>query len=170
MPRPRKSVPTYAHHKPTDQAYVRVPDGSGGRRVIYLGKYDSPESRAEYARVVAELAVSRPAAAADRPAGRGPDVTVNEVLLGFWKHAERHYRRADGSPTNELSQYRQTFRLVKELYGHTPAREFGPLALKALRQAFIDAGWTRKLVNQRVGRVRRVLKWAASEQLVPVAV
>ena len=33
----------------------------------------------------------------------------------------------------------------------------------------IDAGWTRKLVNQRVGRVKRVFKWAASEQLIPVA-
>jgi hypothetical protein len=38
MSRHRKTVPTYFHHKPTDQAYVRLPDGTGGRRVIYLGK------------------------------------------------------------------------------------------------------------------------------------
>src|SRR5262249_24538118 len=90
--------------------------------------------------------------------------------VAFLDYAEDHYRRADGTPTNELPQYCQTFRLVRQLYGHTPAREFGPRSLKALRQRMIDAGWTRKLVNQRVGRVRRVFKWAASEELIPAAV
>jgi integrase len=168
MPRPKKSVPSYSLHKPTGQAYVRLPDGAGGRKTVYLGAYDSPESRAEYARLVAELAAAPvPAAPTDRG---GPGLSVNELLLAFWRHAERHYRRADGTPTNELPQYRQTFRLVKELYGHTPAAGFGPRALKVLRQRMIDAGWNRKLVNQRVGRVRRVFKWAASEELLPVAV
>ena len=55
MPRPRNAVPSYAHHKPTDQAYLRLPDGNGGRRLVYLGKYNSPESRSEYARIVAGL-------------------------------------------------------------------------------------------------------------------
>ncbi len=27
-------------------------------------------------------------------------MTVNEVLLGFLRHADAHYRRADGTPTN----------------------------------------------------------------------
>jgi formylglycine-generating enzyme required for sulfatase activity len=27
---------------------------------------------------------------------------VNELLIGFWRFAEQHYRRSDGSPTNEL--------------------------------------------------------------------
>jgi integrase len=30
--------------------------------------------------------------------------------------------------------------------------------------------WSRKVINQRIGRIRRAFKWAASEQLVPVAV
>jgi integrase len=95
---------------------------------------------------------------------------VNEVLLGFWHHAERHFRLADGSSTNELAQYRQTFRLVKELCGTSSAAAFGPKALKILRQRMIDAGWTRKLINQRVGRVRRAFRWAASEELIPAGV
>jgi hypothetical protein len=52
-------------------------------------------------------------------------VSVSELLLGFLVHADTHYRRADGTPTNELPQFKQTFRLVRELYGHAPAREFG---------------------------------------------
>ena len=67
----------------------------------------------------------------------GSDITVNEVLVKFLDHAERYYRREDGTPTNEVSQFKQTFRPLRELYGHTPAREFGPLALKAGRERMI---------------------------------
>jgi integrase len=171
MPRRKNSVPAYSRHKPTNQAYVRIPDGSGGRRAVYLGVYDSPDSRAEYVRVLAELAVapvaSRPADHFDPPRC---GLAVNELLVAFLRHADRHYRRADGTPTNEVPQFKQTFRLVRELYGHTPAVEFGPLALKAVRQRMIEKGWSRRLINQRVGRVRRAFKWAVENELVPVTV
>ncbi|MBN9523571.1 tyrosine-type recombinase/integrase [bacterium] len=165
MARRRQSVPSYLLHKPTGQARVRI-NGTD----IYLGRYDSPESRAEYARIVTELAVCPIPDAPEAARTTRRDVTVNELLLGFWGYAEAHYRRADGTPTNELPQFRQTFRLVRELYGHTPAHEFGPLALKAVRQKMIEAGWNRKLVNQRVGRVRRAFRWAVENELVPPAV
>jgi hypothetical protein len=58
MPRPKKSILSYLHHKPTNQAYVCLPDGNGGRKPVYLGLYNSPESRAEYARIVQEFSVS----------------------------------------------------------------------------------------------------------------
>ena len=171
MPRPRKSVPSYSLHAPTGQAFVRFPDGNGGRKTVYLGEHNSPESRAEYARIIAELART-PGPSAPAVGGTVPrnGVTVNELLVAFWRWAERHYRRADDTTTDELAQFRQTFRVVRDLYGHVPAAEFGPRSLKAVRQRMIDAGWTRRLVNQRVGRVKRVFKWAASEELIPVAV
>jgi integrase len=34
----------------------------------------------------------------------------------------------------------------------------------------IETGWNRKLVNQRVGRVRRAFRWTAENELLPVAV
>src|SRR5438067_929212 len=116
MPRPKNPVPPYSHHKPTGQAYVRLPDGAGGRRTVYLGKYDSPESRAEYGRIVAELAASP---AAVRPPVGSAARTVNEVLLAYLTFAERHYRRPDGTATNELAEYKLTARYVRGLYGHT---------------------------------------------------
>ena len=42
-------LPSYRHHKPTGLAVVSI-----GGRDVYLGKHDSPESRAEYDRIVAE--------------------------------------------------------------------------------------------------------------------
>ena len=163
MARPKNSVPTYRLHSPSGTARCWV-----GGRWVNLGKYNSPESRTEYARILAEQAVAP--VPTQTSVSTSSDVTVNELLLGFWRYAEKHYRRPDGTPTNELPQFKQTFRLVRELYGHTLAREFGPLALKALRQKMMDTGWSRKLINQRVGRVWRVFRWAVENELVPVAV
>lgn len=58
---------------------------------------------------------------------------------------------------------------VRELYGELPAVQFGPLALRAVRQKMIDTGLCRGLVNRRTDRVKRVFKWAVAEELVPVA-
>jgi integrase len=167
MPRKKNPVPKYSHHKPTGQAYVRVPDGNGGRRPVYLGRYDSPESKREYERVLAELRV--PGAAARRVTAAPPCPTVNELLLAWMQHAQRHYRRADGTPTGEVSEYRYTVRVVRELYGHTPGRDFGPLALEAVRNRMVELGWCRTLVNRRVERIKRAWKWAAAREMVPVA-
>ncbi|MDB5314015.1 MAG: site-specific tyrosine recombinase XerD [Gemmataceae bacterium] len=166
MPRvPR--VPSYRLHKPSGQAVITVAGPGGTRRDVYLGVYNTPDSRREYARVVAELATAVVAAQVLDPVVP-TDLTVDEVLVAFWAFADRHYRRADGTPTHEPMEFRQSLKPLRALYGHTPAREFGPLGLKAVRDRMIAAGWCRRLINQRVGRVRRVFKWAASEQLVPV--
>jgi integrase len=69
-----------------------------------------------------------------------------------------------------VDEYKLVSRYVRQLYGDTPAAAFGPVSLKATRQKFIEVGWCRSLVNRRVGRVRRVFKWAASEELIPVGV
>jgi hypothetical protein len=58
MSRSRTSAPSYRLHKPTGQAVVTVRTTAGERRDVYLGKYDSPESRREYSRIIAELATS----------------------------------------------------------------------------------------------------------------
>lgn len=47
-----------------------------------------------------------------------------------------------------------------------PANEFGPLALKAVRQRMIDNGWSRGYINKSIGRIRRCFKWAVENELV----
>lgn len=169
MPRRPNPVPAYRLHKPSGQAVVTVRGPDGTRRDLYLGRFNSPESKAEYARLVAELQTA-PAAGQVAPGPAPHRPTVNEVLLAFLKHADAYYRHPDGSPTKEPTSFREALRPVRELYGHTPAAEFGPLALKAVRQRMVESGLCRPVVNRRVNRVRRVWKWAASEELVPAAV
>ncbi len=171
MPRSKKPIPSYSLHKPTGQAYVRIPDGAGGRRVVYLGKYGSPDSQVEYRRLLVELQAG-PAAALPVPAA-GPasaNLTVGEILLPFLRWAEGYYRTPDGEPTHEVVELRLSARAVRELYGHLPACEFGPKALAAVLLSMIGADLSRKLIYKRIDRVRRAFKWAAAEELVPVTV
>ena len=164
---PRSQLPAYRLYKARGLAVVTIPTDAG-RRAVYLGPYGSPESKAEYARVIAEWQAGRSRTApATVPAA---DVTVNEVIVAFWAHAEAYYRRPDGTTTKELSEFRYAFRPLKALYGHTPARSFGPLALAAIRDTLVAAGGCRTRVNKQVGRLKRAFKWAVEKELVPAAV
>lgn len=156
MPR-RHSIPSYRLHRPSGQAVVTLTNPGRGEKDYYLGPYKSPESRSEYARLLAEWT----AAGRCLPhAGPTPaDLTVNELMVRYWAHVEGYYRDAGGKPTAEVENFRLSLRPLKRLYGHTQARDFGPLALKAVRQSMIDDGLPRKVVNQRVGRIRRCFKW-----------
>lgn len=170
MPR-SQSVPNYRLHKPTGQAVVTLRPLGGDRRDVYLGRYGSPTSKAEYARVIAEAQAGLP----DTPAlltSHGPPVdvlSVNELVLQYRGHAEQHYRDPDGRPTSELKEIKLSLRPVRELYGHTKAAAFGPKALAAVREAMVRAVLARTLINRRIDRVKRCFKWAAAEELVPVS-
>jgi integrase len=97
-------------------------------------------------------------------------ISVAELLLAFLRHAERHYRRPDGTNTDELANCKQTARVVRETHAHVPAAEFGPLALKAVRQRMIERGWSRKNINLHVGRIRRAFKFGVENEVVPAVV
>jgi hypothetical protein len=104
-----------------------------GGRDVYLGKHDSPESRAEYDRIIAEwLATGRRLMVAD--AGSGADLSINEMLLAYVHHADTYYVK-NGKPTTEPVNIGLALRPLRQLYRHTLARDFGPLRLKTVRQA-----------------------------------
>jgi integrase len=167
VPRPRNHVPSYRFHKQSGQAIVTVPLPDGGRRDMLLGRYGSPESKEHYERILAQLRVAEPAASTEH---LGRHLVVNEVLLAFLRWAKTHYRTPAGKETTEVKELSHSAQVVRELYGRIPAQEFGPLALAAVRQAMIERGWCRTLINRRIDRVKRVFKWATSQELVPVTV
>ena len=162
----RKPTPSYLFHKQSGRARAVWTDTTGTRQQKLLpGAYDSPESRTAFARLQLEHETS-PAAAVAAPNG----ISVNELLLAYIDHAEQHYRDSDGNPTDEVRHLKTALRHVRELYGEIPVKEFGPLALKAVRQKFVELKWSRKTVNTRAERVRRVFRWGVAEELVPPAV
>lgn len=132
-----------------------------------LGKCGSVESRERYACLVAEHASGTSVAAA--PPER-PDLTVAEIVLAYLRHAETYYRK-NGAVTAEFACLKSAMRPLIALYADLPASQFGPLALKAVRQRMIDAdGWSRRYINMSIGRIRRAFRWCVENELVEPAV
>ena len=156
---PRLALPAIVVHKPTGQAVVTV-DG----RDVYLGKHGTPASRDAYDRVVGEWLAN------GRRAPTVADVSVNEVLVAYLRHAERHYGPTPHGSTPETANIRDAIRPVRRLYGATSAAAFGPLALRAVRDEMIASGIARTTVNARIVRVRRAFRWAASVEMIPASV
>ena len=155
------STPKHRKHRATGQAVVTL-----NGRDFYLGPHGTKASKLEYDRRMGEwLATGRQLA----PVEVGTDLTIAEVLARYWRFAEQHYRK-DGRPTQEVVNIRYALRPVKELYGPTLARDFGSLALKAIQQRFIRDRICRDQINQRIGKIKQVFKWAVSEQLTPPSV
>ncbi|NQT20883.1 MAG: site-specific integrase [Planctomycetes bacterium] len=154
-------IPKYRLHKPSHKAIVML-DG----RAIYLGEWESEESKAEYRRVVAEWLSNRrrfpDTSARDAP----PEHTVNSLILAYWRYAKTYYQK-NGEPTSELSCIKQALRHLRQTYGHKPASEFGPKSLKAVREMMIRADLCRKVVNDHTGRIKRMFRWATEEEMIP---
>jgi hypothetical protein len=162
MPRLISRTPAYRLHRASGQAVVTL-DG----RDFYLGPHGTRTSRVEYDRLIAEwLAHGRRLPASS---GGRSDLSVSELILAFMKFAEGHYTR-DGKPTRHLDNLRDALRPLRKLYGHFPASEFNPAALKAVRKAMIDSGLCRNTVNGRVGKLRSLFRWGVEEGLIPASV
>ncbi len=91
-------------------------------------------------------------------------------MVLYLNHCQDYYRDSDGRPAEELKNVKDALRPVRKLYGHTLAAQFGPLALKAVRQSMIDSGLCRNTINSRIGRVRRMFKWGVGSEHVPPSV
>jgi integrase len=153
-------VPSYRRHKQSGQAIVTL-----SKRDILLGQYGSRGSRDKYNRIIGEWL------AAGRQLPSDPaSITVAEVVNAFRKHADHYYRHADGSPTGEATTFAAALSPLTKLYARTAAAEFGPLKLKAVRDAMVRLGWARTSINKQVGRIKHVFKWAVENEMISAEV
>lgn len=148
----QRAAPSYRFHRPSGLAVVTI-DG----RDEYLGRWSSPESLSLY-----HQALRRWAGAAQGP-------TIAELCSRYRDHAMAYYRRSDGTLTHEARSVALSLLQLEQLFGAFPAESFAVANLKAVRSAMIQAGLRRKVINQRVGRIKRMFRWAASEEILPPA-
>jgi integrase len=93
---------------------------------------------------------------------------VNELCARFWKHAQEYYPPDhEGKQASELVDFKYAIREFRGYAGDMLAREFGPLAFKALRERMIAKKWARPTINRQCGRVNRIIRWAVENELVP---
>lgn len=158
-----KRTPKYRKHKASGQAIVTL-----NGKMLYLGPWKSKASKLEYDRVIAEwLAAGRNLPTSAR---ENEGLTVSELVLRFWEHAQTYYRHADGTPTSEVAVYKAALCPLRKLYGHTVADEFGPLSLRAVAEEMIRLGWCRNTVNKQASRIKGVFKWGVANELIDPSV
>ncbi len=163
MPRLTQKVPSYRLHKASGLAVVTL-DG----RDFYLGPHGTDASRAEYERLVGEWLTNGRRLP---PSSGGPaNITMNEMLAAFLRHAQTYYRDPAGDPTAELECMKLAMHRLRKLYAGTLAADFGPLALMAVQQSMIDDGCSRGYINRHTSRIKLIFKWAASRELIPTSV
>ena len=155
MPTLLHATPKYRHHKASGQAVVTL-DGIDH----YLGPWQSKASQREYDRLTGEWLVN-----GRRSSTPQSDLTVSELVNHYRKFAEGYYVK-NGQPTETVFAIRVAIRFLREHYGLTPAADFGPLALAALRLRMVEAGQSRSYINGNVDRIRRIFKWAVSQELL----
>lgn len=165
MPR-IKRIPSQRLHKPSGQARVIV-DGQH----VYLGPHGSPESREQYAQIIAErFSGHRDLPPPANDGDRFSELSVNELVLRYMEFAATYYTK-DGQPTGEVGNVRDAVRPLCALYGHTRVGHFGPRSLKAVQKYMIAVeNLCRRVINARINRIRRVFKWAVSEELIAPSV
>jgi integrase len=184
MPR-RTRTPSYRLHRPTGLAVVTL-----NGRDHYLGRHGTRESKAEYDRLIAEWLLrgrrlppppkqgpttapqvdpgpGQPSSPTSPAPGAPDELTVNEMLLAYWRHAQTYYRGKDGRPSREIDNIRDALRPVRTLYGTSAVLRFGPLALRAVRDEMVRSGLATTTVNNRVHKIRRCFRWAAAVELIP---
>lgn len=161
MPVKTPRTPKYRHHKPSGLAVVRL---SG--RDIYLGPYETPESRSKYDQVVADwLANGRTLDVRRTATETQTAFAMCELMVAYLEHAKIYYVK-NGRQTGEARNIHDALRPVMKLYSKLPVTEFGPRALKTVREAMVLGGLARKCVNGRVNRIRRMFRWGVAEELV----
>lgn len=153
-------LPKYRKHA-SGQAVITI-----NGREIYLGPHGTKASHQEYDLVIAEwIGNGRTLPGSSALAG----LSVNQLAVRYMKFANGYYRK-NGKPTASIDGIRIALRYLCKSHGRTAARDFGPLALAAIRNTMIEADHARVYINKNVDRIRQAFKWAVSQELVPVAV
>lgn len=145
-----------------DLAYVTL---SGQR--IYCGPWNTEEAQERYNREVAAWLARGRVMPVDQN-----EITICELVDIYTAHIEREY------PDSKSVQDRVRLALVylTDLYSRLPVREFGPVALKSVRDRMIDRsikehmkdeGLSLKTVNERVGVVKALFRFGAENELIP---
>jgi hypothetical protein len=91
---------------------------------------------------------------------------IPDLVRAYMAFAKEYYVDPEGKPTQEPVHIKCTLEVLLDCFPSLPVDEFGPLRLKEVREIMIAKKWCRNQINQRIGRIRRMFKWAVSEQIV----
>lgn len=168
MPRPKNTIPRFCVDA-KGRAFTKV-DG----KFISLGRGDNPDSRTRYAALLTRLATGQPLQPEAPATSTTGVVTLNELMLQYTLKELPRF-----SPAEQHCQ-KCAIRICREMFGVVNVAEFGPLKLRKVREAMVAGDpnakpkpripWCRGFVNKQIKRLRSIIRWGVSWELVPQTV
>ena len=163
MPVQESHIPQYCFHKHRNKGFVRL----NGSAVYLPGRYGSAESRQEYDRLVKGwLANGRTMPEETIIPPTTPDsYTVDELCADYLEFARGYYVK-HGQKTDEVACIEAVIKVWANAFPGLPVADFGPKALKRLRDEMIRIGHSRRTINNNIGRTKRMIAWAVEEEKI----
>ncbi len=162
MPRPKALIPKLCVDKSRNRAFCKVRG-----KFVSLGPAGTPEAQEAYGRLLASLARGESLDSVKtvrRDNSTATKFTINDLMLRFATEEMPRYSN------DEQWCLRSAIRVARELLGASPVDQFGPLKLRLVRDQMVAKGWSRSFINKQVKRLRLILRWGVSWELVPQTV
>ncbi|MCY2944846.1 MAG: site-specific integrase [Planctomycetota bacterium] len=146
--------------KTSPRWFVRI----NGHR-IYLGPWSGEKTpskaiQAQYKASIRQL-LDPSASPIPQAVVLGADLTILEAAVAFIAdQLKQHGKKAEDNADFAL-------RPVVALFGRTPAKDFGPLRLRSVREHLVNIGRTRSGVNKQINAIKRAWRWMAELEMIP---
>jgi integrase len=156
MTRSDSRLPKHSLHKASGQGYVRF---KGSSRPFYTGKFGTPEATSRYDRLIRDYVTNGRRPPDPERAGQS---LIADLAADFWSHFLSIHPNS-----REPEGLKFALKPFLVLFGSMPVSEFSSLHLLQARDAMIEKGISRKLINSRITRLKRMFRWGVSRQLFP---
>ncbi len=94
--------------------------------------------------------------------------TIAHLVMAYIEYANKYYKDHEGKPSREVANIHHALGPLIKICALIEIEDFGPLKLIDVRDEMIKQNICRKTINQRIGVIKRMFKWAASRQLIPM--
>ncbi len=175
---PRKTPPAYRQRlvHGNETAIVTLTDSlTKRRRDFYLGPYGSVASRELYARLLAqwERDGRRLPTDSHRPDEPACGPTITQLCLAYWQSIQGSYTQ---SHCNNMAA---AIRVLRRLFGETPAAKFGPKRLRLVRDSMLRGDpnadpprkpWMSRTASKYARSLITVFRFGVAEEMIPPSV
>lgn len=161
-------IPKYRRRKDRDSAYVEM----NGDRIGLPGPIDSPESLAEYGRLIQEYLREHARNKAGRPRHKSAiGLTIIDLVAEWLAHCKTYYLGSAHTRSNEYDNCRYAVRPLVALFGGAAVAQFTTEEFREVREAMISGNWEseaakrairpwpRTHANAQVNRIKRMFRW-----------
>jgi len=91
-------------------------------------------------------------------------LTIAELALEYLDWAKKTYVK-NGVRTSESVIIEIALKTLVKKFGVLSVNDFGPVALRAVRDAYVEQGLARSTINVQTAKIRRMFRWAVSHEL-----